>query len=325
MNPHHALPSVNVIENPPSALHAPAAEGVSVHATSLPLIPPFRIPWKVSTRTRNIHLNTTHTHLWTYSYSYAYARKGACRRIQTMSLSAMQSLSIPPYLTPFISLTCPWFQLLSMSTCLCVCVAACVQVRTKEDAAVKPAYPSDKIRLGRLSFKGESPRMKKVSAVCWTLFCRCIVFHLTVCLWPLHTFWNIGLLFFSFCHFFFHAYISFALSFLLTFYISFFWSHYFYWLTCYHQIYEDGEVEEVTVEYAKPFQFLNLGVLAYIGASQALAQISVDDKTILGSGPIGFLLWRGIYWSKQVSWRNRVLVGLDWVKGRLFGRDIGSL
>lgn len=84
-------------------------------------------------------------------------------------------------------------------------------------------------------------------------------------------------------------------------------------------------MEEVTVEYAKPFQFLNLGVLAYIGASQALAQISVDDKVILGSGPIGFLLWRGIYWSKQVSWRNRVLVGVDWVKGRLFGRDIGSL
>lgn len=78
-------------------------------------------------------------------------------------------------------------------------------------------------------------------------------------------------------------------------------------------------------QYAKPFQFLNLGVLAYIGASKALAQISVDEKLVLGSGPIGFLLWRGIYWSKQVSWRNRVLVSIDWVKARLFGRDIVSL
>jgi NADH dehydrogenase FAD-containing subunit len=33
------------------------------------------------------------------------------------------------------------------------------------------------------------------------------------------------------------------------------------------------------VEYAKPFQFLNLGVLAYVGAAEAVAQISVDDKT----------------------------------------------
>lgn len=79
------------------------------------------------------------------------------------------------------------------------------------------------------------------------------------------------------------------------------------------------------LEYAKPFQFLNLGVLAYIGASRALAQVSVDEKLILGSGPIGFLLWRGIYWSKQVSWRNRVLVALDWIKASLFGRDIGNL
>ena len=87
----------------------------------------------------------------------------------------------------------------------------------------------------------------------------------------------------------------------------------------------NGTIEELPVVYAKPFQFLNLGVLAYVGASQALAQVSIDDKNILGYGPVGFLLWRGIYWSKQVSWRNRVLVGLDWVKARLFGRDIGSL
>jgi NADH dehydrogenase FAD-containing subunit len=81
----------------------------------------------------------------------------------------------------------------------------------------------------------------------------------------------------------------------------------------------------MAIDYAKPFQFLNLGVLAYIGAAQALAQISVDDKNILGSGPVGFLLWRSIYWSKQVSWRNRALVSVDWLKGRLFGRDIGAV
>lgn len=77
--------------------------------------------------------------------------------------------------------------------------------------------------------------------------------------------------------------------------------------------------------FAKPFQFLNLGILAYVGASEALAQVAVDEKQILGSGPVGYLLWRGIYWSKQVSWRNRLLVAVDWAKGRLFGRDIGSI
>lgn len=78
-------------------------------------------------------------------------------------------------------------------------------------------------------------------------------------------------------------------------------------------------------DFAKPFQFLNLGVLAYIGASKALAQVSIDERQVLGSGPLGFLLWRGIYWTKQVSWRNRVLVGLDWINAKIYGRDIGSL
>ena len=36
------------------------------------------------------------------------------------------------------------------------------------------------------------------------------------------------------------------------------------------------------------------------GASEALAQISVDQKSVFGSGPLGYLLWRGVYWSKQV-------------------------
>lgn len=74
--------------------------------------------------------------------------------------------------------------------------------------------------------------------------------------------------------------------------------------------------------YAKAFQFLNLGILAYLGDSKALAQIQVDQQRIKSTGVAGFALWRSVYLSKQVSWRNRVLVALDWVKTRSFGRDI---
>ena len=79
------------------------------------------------------------------------------------------------------------------------------------------------------------------------------------------------------------------------------------------------------IEYAKPFQFLNLGVLAYVGASEALAQVNVDENVLFGKGALGFWLWRGIYWFKQVSWRNRILVTFDWMKARMFGRDVGSV
>eukprot|EP01035_Chromulina_nebulosa_P022407 gene22407-29014_t len=90
------------------------------------------------------------------------------------------------------------------------------------------------------------------------------------------------------------------------------------------EVLSDQSVNSQISDIAKPFQFLNLGVLAYVGASKALAQIAVDDKFVLGSGTIGYLLWRGIYWFKQVSWRNRILVGIDWIRSRLFGRDIGA-
>lgn len=77
-------------------------------------------------------------------------------------------------------------------------------------------------------------------------------------------------------------------------------------------------------DFAKPFQFLNLGILAYTGGNTALSQISAAPNTepIKGSGKVGNALWRSVYLSKQVSIRNRVLVLNDWIKRSLFGRDI---
>jgi NADH dehydrogenase FAD-containing subunit len=74
------------------------------------------------------------------------------------------------------------------------------------------------------------------------------------------------------------------------------------------------------------FEFLNLGLLAYVGGGQALSQIQVGDVPI-GSyaGSTSFVLWRSVYLVKQVATRNRVLVTFDWIKSYLFGRDITRL
>ena len=79
-----------------------------------------------------------------------------------------------------------------------------------------------------------------------------------------------------------------------------------------------------TDEYAKPFQFLNLGILAYTGGGSALAQVGTGPKgaPIKGTGKIGNALWKSVYVSKQVSWRNRFMVINDWVRRSIFGRDI---
>lgn len=78
-------------------------------------------------------------------------------------------------------------------------------------------------------------------------------------------------------------------------------------------------------DFAAPFQFLNLGILAYTGGDSALAQLQLtpaEQARLKGTGKIGFSLWRSVYLTKQISWRNRVLVFFDWAKNRVFGRDI---
>jgi len=90
-------------------------------------------------------------------------------------------------------------------------------------------------------------------------------------------------------------------------------------------------------EIAAPFQYLDLGILAYTGSGSALAQIQVapgkgdqasetwNPVRLQIKGKLGFGLWRSIYLWKQTSPKNVVLVTLDWVKVKLFGRDISIL
>jgi NADH:ubiquinone reductase (non-electrogenic) len=66
--------------------------------------------------------------------------------------------------------------------------------------------------------------------------------------------------------------------------------------------------------------------MAYVGDSKAAidTQKSVGgkDSTLGLYGGFAFLLWRSVYITKQVSFRNRVLILFDWLKTRVFGRDL---
>jgi len=75
-----------------------------------------------------------------------------------------------------------------------------------------------------------------------------------------------------------------------------------------------------------PVEFVSLGIMAYVGDSKAAidTQKSVGgkDSTLGLYGGFAFLLWRSVYITKQVSFRNRVLILFDWLKTRVFGRDL---
>ncbi|KAJ5902042.1 External alternative NADH-ubiquinone oxidoreductase [Penicillium taxi] len=71
-----------------------------------------------------------------------------------------------------------------------------------------------------------------------------------------------------------------------------------------------------------PFQYSHQGSLAYIGKERAVADISWLSGNIASGGTLTYLFWRSAYLSMCFSSRNRVLVAMDWVKARLFGRDV---
>lgn len=66
------------------------------------------------------------------------------------------------------------------------------------------------------------------------------------------------------------------------------------------------------------FTYFHKGSLAYLGDGQA-----AFDLPILGAvtGPAAGVAWKLYETSAQLSWKNRALVGLDWVREGLFGRD----
>jgi NADH:ubiquinone reductase (non-electrogenic) len=52
--------------------------------------------------------------------------------------------------------------------------------------------------------------------------------------------------------------------------------------------------------------------------------VQVDPVGINLAGSLAFLLWRSVYITKQVSFRNRVLILFDWMKAQVFGRDLSQ-
>lgn len=69
------------------------------------------------------------------------------------------------------------------------------------------------------------------------------------------------------------------------------------------------------------FQFKNFGMFAYVGGHEAIAQLNAGGG-IQSSGMMTFFLWRSVYFSKLLSYKNRFLVLTDWLKTEFFGRDI---
>ncbi|KAJ3533123.1 hypothetical protein NMY22_g7464 [Coprinellus aureogranulatus] len=88
----------------------------------------------------------------------------------------------------------------------------------------------------------------------------------------------------------------------------------------------EKEIESVKRKIAnfkpRPFNYSHQGTLAYIGSEKAIADLPFMNGNIASGGVATFLFWRSAYLSTLFSLRNRTLVATDWLKVKLFGRDV---
>lgn len=107
-----------------------------------------------------------------------------------------------------------------------------------------------------------------------------------------------------------------------------------------------GSQELITDAEAPGFKYNHQGSMAYIGESQGATQMDPNSIFKLGNskitdhmfwralygdseelrlmGPMGFAVWRSVYFSKLYSDRGRFSVASDWIATYLFGRNVAS-
>jgi NADH:ubiquinone reductase (non-electrogenic) len=79
---------------------------------------------------------------------------------------------------------------------------------------------------------------------------------------------------------------------------------------------EDQDQYEATF---RPFQYNHKGSLAYVGDDNAVMDIPVIGPITGRAAGYG---WKGFETISQISVRNQVLVATDWLRSKIFGRDI---
>lgn len=65
----------------------------------------------------------------------------------------------------------------------------------------------------------------------------------------------------------------------------------------------------IDISEVKEFKFKSMGIMAYLGSWKAITQTEKKDFT----GRAAWIIWRGAYLTKSLSWRNKMLIPVYWV------------
>jgi len=80
-------------------------------------------------------------------------------------------------------------------------------------------------------------------------------------------------------------------------------------------------------KHSPKFEYKNRGSMAVMGFGGGVVDNTNSDLPVPKvassmSGLAAFIMWRSAYWTKQVSYTNKILIPMYWFKQMVFGRDI---
>lgn len=80
--------------------------------------------------------------------------------------------------------------------------------------------------------------------------------------------------------------------------------------------------ESKDMQGAKAFGYFHKGSAAYIGGDKAVLSLPMGGAI---TGQAGGFVWKGFETFSQISFRNQCLVATDWVRTKVFGRDMSRV
>ncbi|EJU00804.1 FAD/NADP-binding domain-containing protein [Dacryopinax primogenitus] len=95
----------------------------------------------------------------------------------------------------------------------------------------------------------------------------------------------------------------------------------FNYLAKHEQTLVQNQIIDFDEAFFRPFRYMHLGSLAYVGN----AAVFDFGSTSFAGGLIAMYAWRSIYWSESVSARTRALLLFDWIIRGIWGRDLSRL
>lgn len=83
-----------------------------------------------------------------------------------------------------------------------------------------------------------------------------------------------------------------------------------------------NDFKEAPWEKHLKFHWSNKGQMAFIGKKLAVLETPGKHKPFSMNGMMPWMVWKGFYFGRQFSARNRIIIAADWLRTALFGRTM---